>query len=133
MAGGHLTQDQALLRVAFLVAHADGRQTSSEMAAISDLVGERLVHLDGAQVEALAMDAVRDVSQFPIQEVLPRVRRALPDRQSRILALHVACEIARADKVLDWRETQHLMDIIAALGLKKADVDSVLMAHWTPA
>jgi len=125
-----LTQDEALLRVAFLMANADGRQSGAELTAISNSLGKRLVHLDGAQVESLALEALREVSQYPLGEVLPRLRQALPDRAARITALHVACQVARADGRLALAETEQLVELVAALELGEADVQKVLHTYW---
>lgn len=127
-----LTHDQALLRVAMLVARADGIEDAKEYATVSKILGERLGHLGDPELEAVVSDAFRDVTALPPEQTLVRVRSALPERAARIQALHVACQVAIADNRLAWQESRQMLDFAQALGLTRGDLSDVLHTYWPP-
>jgi tellurite resistance protein len=127
---GPLTEDEALLRVALLTARADGTPSTAEAAALERVLGRRMRHLKGPELQVLVGGAVAEVETGSPDVVLRRVKEALPTKAGRVLALQVACEIANADGRLAKEETQHLVALAAALGLSQHDVSLIVRSYW---
>ncbi len=127
-----LTQEQALLRVAMMVAQADGAEDARERATASTVLAKRLAGLDDTALDRLVRDALRDVGGVAQAQVLAALKPAFPDRAGRLEAMHVACQVALADKRLAWQESREMLDFAASLGLARDDVTAVLHTYWPP-
>ena len=123
-----MTESEAMLRVALLVAHADGHESEEEMVATAEVLGTRLISPTVAKVQRWR--ASHDVATVPAKDLLKQVRKVLAKPEDRVKAFKVACEVAKADKRLSWNETQQMVEVAKALGLKTAQVQQIAAAYW---
>lgn len=117
-----------MLRIALLVARADGHVRPEETQAVVQALPGTFQDMSERDLRALMEDAVADVAKQSEDEVMDHVMAALPDHGSRVAALKVACLVASADQLLSWRETSYLSRLADRLGLSRRDVRQVVRA-----
>lgn len=115
-----------------LVARADGVETAIEKASASAALKKRLARVPRPDVERIVGEALADVNTKPQGDVLARVRAGLGDRAGAVEGLHVACQVAIADRKLAWQESRQVLEFADALGLSRSDVTQVLHTYWPP-
>jgi len=123
-----LSQEEALLRIALVVAHADGHADPVETARAVQALPIIFNDMSETQLRRLLAAAEEDVAAAPELDIMERVLVALPDHAARVSALKVACLVAGADQMLSWRETSVLARLAEQLGLSRRDVSQVVRA-----
>lgn len=114
---------EAQLRVAWLVAGADGVQAASEAGQIG---AWGATHLEPADRARLDLEARADVAASTPEELLARIAQALPGLPDRVEALRVAVRVAGADRKLALREATVLAQVRDGLGLRERDVRRIV-------
>lgn len=121
-----LSQDEALLRVALLMARCDGHAAEEETAAALQAMPRLVQGLSQQDLALLAVAADKDLRDNPEDDVMRRVLVALPDHGARVAALRVACAVAIADGMLSWAENSSLSRLATQLQLSRRDVSTVV-------
>ncbi len=123
-----LTLEEALLRVALMVARADGHTRPDEAATAIQALPILFRELSDRRLEELLEGAQADLDGQDEDSVMARVLEALPDHAAKVNALKVACLVAGADQMLAWSEASYLSRLAQQLGLSKRDVGQVVRA-----
>lgn len=121
-----LSEEGALLRVALLVARADGHSKVEETATAVQALPYLFNDLSEQQLRGLLLDAEKDITDNPEHEVMERILSSLPGHGSRVSALKVACSVAGADQMLTWQETSYLSRFAEQLGLSRRDIGQIV-------
>lgn len=122
------SREEAILRVALLVARADGRVGPEETKAAVQALPGSFQDMSERQLLDLMRAAERDIAETPEDEVMDRIAAGLPEHANRLLALKVGCLVASADQLLSWRETSSLSRVAERLGLSRHEVKKVVRA-----
>ena len=123
-----LAKEEAALRIAMVLVHADGEESPPETEAVASVLGDRVP--DPAKLEAMVEKAYEQTLDSDAEAILRGVGDVFPDKAGRQWALDVACRIALADHRLRMPESKRLARLADALGLPPAAVAKAVEAHW---
>ncbi len=123
------------IRIAFLVAHADGSVDDSELAAIEAVVGrwkrkassiyDGLAGEQGSEFYAsVTTDALRSLhaNQHTLPALLAQLRRT-GDRVAKQEAIQLCFDVMAADGVADLNELRIIAEVAEKLGLDPKEVE----------
>ena len=116
---------EAAVTTAFLVAAADGHQSEEEYDALLDRL-EILGGVDPDKIDELLTAVSHDVESSGFEPRIARVAELVGDRGGAEAALMLGLAIALADDDVSKEEREVATQLAAGLGLRDADLDTML-------